>query len=426
MIGEGNEIAEQALRRIASATAKNTNTVGAADALSWCRAVAESALDALVSAWFSLDQDGQSDATTRADRAEDWHRLGRTIIALVPARHEAETVAWLSIDVDGQRDATTRADRIEDWKRYGRQIIPLALSRSNDAAAKPYCWVRETPGHFDPCHGGESPSVEFLTEEAPGSFPLFKGAGSGSASFPQVTISSEAPPLPYSISELEKICASKLGLTAMKTRDVLHELYAELRVITYPLSDCGYLPDYLREDVPQIMSALSMTPGMEVAALESDLTLNAPSWNEAELQAHHHHGIIPTTDYTSAKRKTMTPIQRDVFDLIAWNFIAQFYPACVSKTVTAKIIVDGEIVETTGSTITDRGWRDVLDLDGIGSSSELRKERALEIARRAYESKERDAFGPTPTEHPEDGGGPLGYAIRAYLKALDEQEEQTR
>jgi hypothetical protein len=42
---------------------------------------------------------------------------------------------------------------------------------------------------------------------------------------------------------------------------------------------------------------------------------------------------------------------------------------------------------------------------------------ALSAAQRAYDAKLNDACGPYPTEHPDDGDGPMGYAIRAYLSA---------
>ncbi len=44
--------------------------------------------------------------------------------------------------------------------------------------------------------------------------------------------------------------------------------------------------------------------------------------------------------------------------------------------------------------------------------------RSLYLARQAYDRKVYDMSGPTPTEEPEAGGGPLGYAIRAYMSAL--------
>lgn len=57
----------------------------------------------------------------------------------------------------------------------------------------------------------------------------------------------------------------------------------------------------------------------------------------------------------------------------------------------------------------------------IGDQPSLGEEgldgRALSLARKAYDRKFYDMSGPTPTEEPEAGGGPLGYAIRAYLAA---------
>ncbi|CCM77087.1 hypothetical protein [Rhizobium mesoamericanum] len=50
-------------------------------------------------------------------------------------------------------------------------------------------------------------------------------------------------------------------------------------------------------------------------------------------------------------------------------------------------------------------------------------EKALDAAKRSYDAKYADMSSPCPTEEPEAGGGPLGYAIRAYLAALTNTSE---
>jgi hypothetical protein len=50
-------------------------------------------------------------------------------------------------------------------------------------------------------------------------------------------------------------------------------------------------------------------------------------------------------------------------------------------------------------------------------------EARLQAGRDAYRRKQQDAASPTPTEHPGDGGGPMGYAYRAMLAAAGETKE---
>lgn len=52
----------------------------------------------------------------------------------------------------------------------------------------------------------------------------------------------------------------------------------------------------------------------------------------------------------------------------------------------------------------------------VAEAGDLNK-KALSLAAQAYERKLQDMSGPCPTEEPQAGGGPIGYAIRAYLSA---------
>lgn len=42
----------------------------------------------------------------------------------------------------------------------------------------------------------------------------------------------------------------------------------------------------------------------------------------------------------------------------------------------------------------------------------------IEAGEAAYDRKAEDMASPTPTEHPDDGGGPIGYAFRAMVAAM--------
>lgn len=49
-------------------------------------------------------------------------------------------------------------------------------------------------------------------------------------------------------------------------------------------------------------------------------------------------------------------------------------------------------------------------------------EAMLQAGTHAGRRKSQDAMSPTPTEHPDDGGGSLGYAYRAMLAAAKETQ----
>ncbi|WP_204311092.1 DNA topoisomerase, partial [Stenotrophomonas maltophilia] len=53
---------------------------------------------------------------------------------------------------------------------------------------------------------------------------------------------SKSPPLPFSLSALQKACSARFGMTAQGTLEVAQALYEKHKATTYPRSDSQYLP----------------------------------------------------------------------------------------------------------------------------------------------------------------------------------------
>lgn len=54
---------------------------------------------------------------------------------------------------------------------------------------------------------------------------------------------SESAPLPFSLSALQIEAAKRFGLSAQNVLDICQKLYETHKLITYPRSDCRYLPE---------------------------------------------------------------------------------------------------------------------------------------------------------------------------------------
>ncbi|MQU34885.1 DNA topoisomerase, partial [Pseudomonas helleri] len=66
----------------------------------------------------------------------------------------------------------------------------------------------------------------------------------------------EVAPLPFDLGTLQEVCSKKLGLGAQETLDVAQALYETYKVVTYPRSDCGYLPLSQHSEAASILAAL--------------------------------------------------------------------------------------------------------------------------------------------------------------------------
>ncbi|MBU2113897.1 MAG: DNA topoisomerase III [Gammaproteobacteria bacterium] len=130
-------------------------------------------------------------------------------------------------------------------------------------------------------------------------------------------------PLPYSLSSLQIDAAKRFNLNAQKTLDICQQLYERHKLITYPRSDCRHLPNGHYAERNAVSSAIAKTAdGLASAVAQADLSLKSKAWNDSEVGAHH--AIIPTSTSMAANR--LSREEQQVYELIARQYLMQFYP----------------------------------------------------------------------------------------------------
>ena len=164
----------------------------------------------------------------------------------------------------------------------------------------------------------------------------------------------EAPPLPFDLGTLQEICSKKFGLGAQETLDIAQALYETHKLITYPRSDCGYLPLSQHSEAPAIIAAIGRSDP-DLAALLEELQPQRRSraWNDAKVSAHH--GIIPTAAATGLSR--LAGKQRSVYTLIRARYLAQFLPNHEYDRTQADFDCAGQALRAVGKVIVEPGWR---------------------------------------------------------------------
>ncbi len=133
---------------------------------------------------------------------------------------------------------------------------------------------------------------------------------------------SEAPPLPYSLSDLQVDAGRRLGLSAQAVLDACQGLYETHRLLTYPRSDCAYLPEGQHAQAKDVLAAVArQAPVLGAAVAKADLTLRSRAWNDKRVTAHH--AIVPTAA-AGAPRGPLSEEERAVYELVARRYLAQF------------------------------------------------------------------------------------------------------
>ncbi|MBL4764408.1 MAG: DNA topoisomerase III [Colwellia sp.] len=166
----------------------------------------------------------------------------------------------------------------------------------------------------------------------------------------------QVAPLPFSLSGLQIAAAKAFGMSAKQVLDICQQLYEKHKLITYPRSDCQYLPTEHLNDVPAVTNAMSNVSDKLASMLKNaDLNKKSRAWNDKKVSAHH--AIIPT-----AKNRPTGALSNDeakIYEIIARQYIAQFYPNFEYMDKQIDTIIDGGLFISKQKDIIKNGWKDL-------------------------------------------------------------------
>jgi len=169
---------------------------------------------------------------------------------------------------------------------------------------------------------------------------------------------SEAPPLPYALPDLQVDAGRRLRLGPKQVLDACQSLYETHRLLTYPRSDCPYLPEGQHDQATNVLAAVATNPPALVAAIgKADRSRRSRAWNDKKVTAHH--AIIPTAVARAAA--DLTVAERGVSELVARRYLAQFYAQHEFDEARIEVLVAGEMFRAGGRQTIAEGWRALED-----------------------------------------------------------------
>lgn len=168
----------------------------------------------------------------------------------------------------------------------------------------------------------------------------------------------EGPPLPFDLGTLQEICSAKLGLGAQETLATAQALYETHKAMTYPRTDCGYLPESMLDEVPRVLHTLAAAaPSLGAVLKEVDPSRRSRAWNSSKITAHH--GIIPTA--VTLDLAQLSERERAVYTLIRARYLAQFMPEHEYLKTQALLHSQADQLVARGKQILVRGWKAVIN-----------------------------------------------------------------
>ncbi|SUC09195.1 DNA topoisomerase III [Pasteurella canis] len=163
----------------------------------------------------------------------------------------------------------------------------------------------------------------------------------------------ETAPLPYSLSALQIDAAKRYGLSAQEVLDICQRLYETHRLITYPRSDCRYLPEEHFAERLNVLKAISThVNGYQLLPDIVQPEQKNRCWNDKKVEAHH--AIIPT-----AKNKSVTLTQQEwqIYHLIARQYLMQFCPDAEYRKSKITLNIAGGIFIAQARNLQVAGWK---------------------------------------------------------------------
>ena len=130
----------------------------------------------------------------------------------------------------------------------------------------------------------------------------------------------QAAPLPYNLSSLQIDAAKVYGMAAKSVLDTCQSLYEKHQLITYPRSDCRYLPVAHHKEMSDISEAIKSAISDAGKMLEyTDKSRKSAAFNDKKVGAHH--AIIPTS---RKLRGNLNEAEKKIYRLISRQYLMQF------------------------------------------------------------------------------------------------------
>jgi len=164
-----------------------------------------------------------------------------------------------------------------------------------------------------------------------------------------------APPLLYDLTSLQREANSRFGFSARTTLSLAQALYEKHKVLTYPRTDSRALPEDYVKTVGQTLEQLEETNrygqfAREIRNKKYVRPANKRVFDNSKISDHF--AIIPTLQLP----KALNELEEKLYDMVVKRFLAVFYPAAEFQQTTRITRVEGEAFKSEGKVLVNPGW----------------------------------------------------------------------
>jgi len=166
--------------------------------------------------------------------------------------------------------------------------------------------------------------------------------------------STQAAPLLYDLTSLQREANGRFGLSARTTLSLAQALYEKHKVLTYPRTDSRALPEDYVDTVKSTLESLRESNAYAVFAGQilkgKWVKPNKRIFDNSKISDHF--AIIPTLQ----QPKSLNELEAKLYDLVVKRFLAVFYPSAEYLLTTRITRVATEPFKTEGKVLVTPGW----------------------------------------------------------------------
>lgn len=181
-----------------------------------------------------------------------------------------------------------------------------------------------------------------------------------------------APPLIFNLSQLQIEMAKRFNLSAQIVLDNCQSLYEKHKLITYPRSDCQYLPEEHFNERHNVIHSIDHNLKKECfSANDFDIDRKNSVWDDKKVDAHH--GIIPTQHRLNLN--ALSEIELKIYDAIAMRYVTQFYSNYTYHDLQIDLTIEGGLFIAKAPKTEQQGWKQLTSAE---STMNIKKDDSAE------------------------------------------------
>lgn len=166
-----------------------------------------------------------------------------------------------------------------------------------------------------------------------------------------------SPELPFNLIALQIKANDLYGYTSDFTLEQTQNLRDKYKLITYNRSDSRYLSEERHEQASELLDIIGTNLNISNVIEKSNPSFKSKAFDSKKITAHH--AIIPTLTKFDEKIK-LTKAEFNIYQLIAYQYIIQFYPDYVYETTSVELKVGDLLFLARDKKVIDSGWKSIV------------------------------------------------------------------